>query len=48
MISIRIISTGSIEGRIIRCQLGVHPTQIKDCGNPAYWMIVRHRIIEAE
>jgi hypothetical protein len=46
MMSIWIISAGSIDGRplrIVRYQLGVQPTQIKNGSNLAYRMIVRHQ-----
>jgi hypothetical protein len=42
------IDRGTAKRRIVRCQLGVHPTQIKNGSNLAYRMIVRYRVVEAE
>src|SRR5262245_50601402 len=36
------------EPRIIRCQLGMHPTQIKNRSDLADRMIVRHRLLETK
>src|SRR5262249_29044529 len=36
------------ELRIIRCQLGMHPTQIKNRSDLAHRVIVRHRLIETK
>ena len=50
--SIRIMSTGSIEGRpiegVVGRQLGVHPRQVQHGGDLAHAVIVRHHLIEAE
>src|SRR5262245_8757257 len=36
------------EPRIIRCQLGMHPTQIKNRSDLTDRMIVRHRLLETK
>ena len=50
--SIRIISTGSIEGRpsfgLIGRKLGMYPIQIKNRSDLTNWMIARYRLVQAE
>ena len=46
--SLRCDSRRSAKLRIIRCQLGMHPTQIKNRSDLADRMIVRHRLIETK